>query len=147
MLPLALAQSLFSPTTQFLGEVSAPDYGGRFDIPAIHAAQLGSVQSTLCHWGVPNSDGSFALVVAEIGAPDRASLISALGGAGFSSVTTGTVTTLELERDGVVSTESGTHLFTGDLWIWCDGTGLGVSGPVAASALAAARLANPSRGF
>ncbi len=78
---------------------------------------------------------------------DSEALAAALTAAGFASSSTGPVTTFELERDGMVSTESATHLFTGDAWILSDGTGLAVSGPVAASALDAIRAANPTLGL
>lgn len=144
LLTIEEARALFSANTEFLGEGPGSDFSGRFEIPEIAAAIAGSAQSRSCWWGVPNSDGSFSLLVAEIAAADRTALTAALTAEGFASSTAGPVTTFELERDGMVSTESATHLFTGDVWILSDGTGLAVSGPVAVSALDAIRAANPA---
>lgn len=147
LLTIEQARALFSGNTEFFGETPGADFTGRFDIPEIPTAITGSAQSKTCRWGVPNSDGSFSLLVAEIAPADRAALTAALTAAGFASSTAGLVTTFELERDGMVSTESATHLFTGDVWILSDGTGLAVSGPVAVSALDAIRAANPALGL
>lgn len=148
MLSLAAARSVFSDSTEFLGEFPAADFGtGRFEIPAIQSALLGAGQSRFCQWGVPNSDGVFALVVAEITPADRASLIAALSGAGFASSTSASVTTLEHEQEGMISTDAATHLFTGDSWILSDGTSLSLTGAVAHSALTAIRAANPTLGL
>ncbi len=147
LLTIEEARALFSGNTEFFGETPGADFTGHFDIPEIATAITGSAQSKTCRWGVPNSDGSFSLVVAEIAPADRAALTAALTAAGFASSTAGPVTTFELERDGMVSTESATHHFTGDAWILSDGTGLAVSGPVAASALDAIRAANPTLGL
>ncbi len=144
LLPIALAQSQFGGATEFFGEFPATGFGGRFEVTETVAALAGASQSRLCRWGVPNSDGSFALVVAEIASEDRTALEAALPAAGFSAVTMGTVTGFDAEREGLVSVEAATHLFTGDVWILCDGTTLGLTGVVAASALDALRTANPS---
>ncbi|MCU1440540.1 MAG: hypothetical protein JWP85_1537 [Rhodoglobus sp.] len=147
LLPLALAKSLFSENTEFFGEFPPAEFGGHFEIPEIATAIAAAPQARLCRWAVPNSDGAFALVVAELDASDQAPLIAALTTAGFSSTTMGTVTAMELERDGVVSLEGATHLFTGDVWILCDGTSVAFTGEVAASALDALRTDNPTLGL
>jgi len=144
LLPIALAQSSFGGSTEFFGEFSAAEFGGSFEVTETVDALSGASQSRLCRWGVPNSDGSFALVVAEIAPEARSALEAALPAAGFSSVTMGTVTGLDAEREGMVSLEAATHLFTGDVWILCDGTTLALTGVVAGSALDALRTANPS---
>lgn len=147
LLTLAEARALFSDNTEFFGEFPGSDIFDRFEMPEVPVAIAAAAQSRTCRWGVPNSDGSFALMVAEITSAERATLTAALGAAGFATSTTGPVTTFELERDGMVSTESAVHLFTGDVWILSEGTGLGVSGPVAVSALDALRAANPTLGL
>ena len=147
LLPLPLAKSLFSESTEFMGEFPPAEFGGHFEIPEVASALAAAPQARLCRWGVPNSDGAFALVVAELAASDQAPLISALTTAGFSSTTMGTVTSMELEQEGVVSTEAATHLFTGDVWIVCDGTSVFLSGAVSGSALDALRTANPTLGL
>lgn len=144
LLPIALAQSSFGAATEFFGEFPAADLGSSFDVTETQDALASAQQARLCRWGVPNSDGSFALVVAQITPESRSALEAALASAGFSSVTMGTVTGLEAEREGMVSLEAATHLFTGDVWILGDGTTLPLTGVVAGSALDALRTANPS---
>jgi hypothetical protein len=147
MLPLATAQSLFSASTEFLGEFPAADFEGRFDLPAVYDVLDTASPATSCRWGVPNSDGVFFLVVAEVTPGERTALNGALSAAGYSSTTTGTVTALEKEEEGMVSSLAFTHLFTGDVWIFCDGTTLGLTGAVTGSALDAIRTANPALGL
>jgi hypothetical protein len=147
LLPLALAKSLFSDNTVFFGEFPAAEFGGHFEIPEIATAIAAAPQARLCRWGVPNSDGAFALVVAELDASDQAPLSAALTTAGFSSTTMGTVTAMELEREGMISLEGATHLFTGDVWIMCDGTSVFLTGAVAGAALDALRTDNPTLGL
>jgi hypothetical protein len=147
LLPLDLAKSLFSANTEFLGEFPPAEFGGHFEIPEIASAIAAAPQARLCRWGVPNSDGAFTLLVAELDASDQAPLVAALTTAGFTSTTMGTVTAMELEREGMVSLEGTTHLFTGDVWILCDGTSVSLTGAVAGSALDALRNDNPTLGL
>ena len=147
LLSLEDARALFSESTEFFGQFPGVEFAGRFEIPEIVNAVTSASQSKTCRWGVPNSDGAFSLLVAEITPAERASLTTALTAAGFASSTAGPATSYELERDGMVSTESAVHVFTGDVWILADGTGLALSTPVAASALDALRAANPTLGL
>jgi hypothetical protein len=144
LLPIALARSSFGDATEFLGESPAADYVSRFDIAGADEALDVASPSRTCSWGVPNSDGAFSLVFAEHVAGERPTLEAALAASGFSSVTMGTVTGFDIEREGMVSVEAATHLFTGDVWIFCDGTTLDLTGVVAGSALDALRTANPT---
>jgi hypothetical protein len=147
LLSLEDARALFSDNTEFFGQFPGVEFSGHLESPEIGAAISGATQSTTCRWGVPNSDGSFSLLVAETTSVDRANLTAALTAAGFASSTAGSTTSFTLERDGVVSTESAVHVFTGDVWILSDGTGLALSTAVAASALDALRAANPTLGL
>lgn len=147
MLPLPLAQELFSANTEFFGESPAVGFSGSFAVPAIQSALSTAPQARLCSWGVPSSDGAFALVVAELPAPDQAPVIAALTTAGFAPSSSGTETTLRLEQDGLVSSEAQTHIFTGAVWILVDGTSAELTDAVAASALTVLRAANPALSF
>jgi len=147
MLPLPLAQELFSANTEFFGESPAVGFSGSFAVPAIQSALSTAPQARLCSWGVPNSDGAFALVVAELPAADQATVIAALTTAGFAPSTSGTETTLRLEQDGLVSSEAQTHIFTGAVWVLVDGTSAELTNAVAASALTVLRAANPALSF
>ncbi len=147
MLPLILARQVFSANTEFLGESAAADFGGRFAVPEIQAALISAPQSRLCRWGVPNSDGTFALVVAELPAAEQVGVIAALTAAGFASATSGTETMLRLEQEGVVSLEAQTHIFTGEVWILVDGTSGELTDTVSGFALDVLRAANPTLSF
>jgi len=147
MLSIDQARALFSADTEFFGEFPVSEFGGRFEISAIREVLLAAPQAKLCVWGVPNSDGSFALVVADISAADRATLTSALNSNGFPSEITGGVTTLELEAESVVSTVAATHALTDDIWVLCDGTSLALTAAVVDSARVALRAANPTLGI
>jgi hypothetical protein len=147
MLPLILAKQVFSENVEFAGEVPVSEFGGRFDVPEIGVALSEASQSRLCRWIVPNSDGSFTLAVAELPEAPRDVLIVALSGAGFAPSTDGLTTTLNLEREGVVSVESQTHIFTAGVWIFVDGTGLELTDTVSSFALDVLRAANPTLRF
>lgn len=146
LLPLALAQDLFSENTEAFGEIATIQFDV-FGVPEAADALAAAAQSRFCGWGVPNSDGAFTLLVAEITAADRSTLEAALPAAGFSAVTMGTVTGYDAERDGEVSTLATTLLFTGDVMIVCNGTSLDLTGSVTGSALDALRTANPTLGL
>ncbi|MDP3209413.1 MAG: hypothetical protein Q8M65_09725, partial [Rhodoglobus sp.] len=147
LLPIALAQSAFGGSTAFLSENVPTDYYPWYQLPAVNAAMSGVTVARSCTWGVPNSDGAFSLLVAEIDPGTRASIEAALTADGFTSVVMGTVTAREGEREGDFQLEAETHLFTGNVWILVDDGSLSVSGTVAGSALDALRTANPTLGL
>lgn len=144
LVPLPLAQSLFGASTEFFGDSTGAEFGGSFEVAETIDAAASASQLRRCSWGVPNSDGFFSLLVAELTPADGAELEAALTAAGFSSVTMGTVTGFDAEREGLVSLQAATHLFTGDVWILSDGTSVSLTGSIAGSALDALRTANPS---
>jgi hypothetical protein len=146
MLPIADARALFSESTEFLGERPPTEFGGWFPVAEADSI-LAAAQAKLCTWGVPNSDGSFSLHVIEITPAQRTALEAALGAAGFSTATVGTVTTMELTGENEIATIAATHLFTGDLWIMSNGSGLDLTRAVTTSALDALRTANPTLGL
>ena len=147
LLPVALAKSAFGDATEFLGENVATEYYPWYQLPPVLSAISGVTVARSCWFGIPNSDGSFSFLVAEIDAATRASIEAALDAEGFSSTAMGTVTGREAEREGDFSLEAEAHLFTGDVWILADDGTLDVSGTVAGSALDALRTANPTLGL
>lgn len=147
LLPIATAQAAFSESTALLGENVPTEYYPWYQLPPVLTAISGVTVARSCWWGVPNSDGAFSLLVAEIDPATRASVEAALTAEGFTSVAMGTVTAFEAEREGDFSLEAETHLLAGDVWILCDDGSLSVSGTVAGSALDAMRTANPSLGL
>ncbi|WP_141629972.1 hypothetical protein [Salinibacterium sp. PAMC 21357] len=146
MLPLATAKSLFSTETQALGDANAVPLSG-YELPEIAAAATNASIAKNCVWGIPNSDGGFSLAVTDISATDAANLKAALLAAGFLGVTTGGLTTLELEAETELGSKADTHYLTGDLWIHSSGTSLQLSVNVANDALDSVRLANPTRTY
>ncbi len=144
MVPLAFAKEQFSPSTEFFGELNAAEYSFRIEVAGAPEVLSSAEVSRACSWGVPNSDGSFSLAVASITADMRASVEAALAAGGFTSVALGTVTGFETEFYGDVSVVSATYLFTGDVMIVSNGTGVALTGSIAGSALDALRTANPT---
>jgi hypothetical protein len=145
LLTLRQAKALLGPTTVFLEESPANEYSPWFEVPAVGTAISGLTEGRSCWWGIPNSDGSFVLLVAKIDPATRASVEAALDAEGYSSVVMGTVTAHEKAPDEEYRAE--THLFTGDLWILSDGAVLDFTGTVSGSALDAMRTANPTLGL
>jgi hypothetical protein len=147
LLPIALAKSSFAESTEFLGENVPTEYYPWWQVPAVNSAIAGVTVARSCWWGIPNSDGAFSLLVAEIDPATRASLDAALTTEGFSDVTMGTVTARESERDGDNGYEAETQLFTGNVWILSDNHSVSGAGIVAGSALDVLRTANPTLGL
>jgi hypothetical protein len=147
MLQLAMARDLFSERTEFLGETPASEFVGRMTVPSIPVVLSTASPARACLWGVPQSDGLFALAVAGVTAAERATLTGELAASGYAETTMGTVTAFELEGMNEVGSTGTTHLFTGGVWIVCDGTSTGLSGAVAGQALDALRTANPTLGL
>ena len=147
LVPLALAKSTFADSTEFLGELVPTEYYPWWQVPAVNAAISGVTVARSCWWGIPNSDGAFSLLVAEIDPATRASLEAALDGEGFSPLFLGTVGGREAGRDGDNGYEAETHLFAGDLWILSDNHSMEGTAAISDSALEALRAANPTLGL
>ncbi|WP_439563630.1 hypothetical protein [Microcella sp.] len=144
MVPLAFAKAQFSESTEFFGELTAAEYSFRIEVAGAPEALTSAEVFRGCNWAVPNSDGSFSLAVASVTADTRAAVQAGLAAAGFTSVTMGTVSGFDTEFDGAVSVVGATYLFTGDVMIVCQGTGIALTGAIAGSALDAVRVANPT---
>jgi hypothetical protein len=142
-----MARDLFSENTEFLGEIAPADLVSRLTVPSLPSVLAAVSPARGCFWGVPQSDGLFQLVVAGIASGQRATLEGELAGNGYSTTTMGTVTGYDLEGMNEVGSTGTTHLFTGEVWIVCDGTSVGLSGAVAGAALDALRTANPTLGL
>jgi len=147
LVPLALAKSSFAESTVFLGEGVPTEYYPWWQVPAVNSAIAGVTVARSCWWGIPNSDGSFNLLVAEIDPATRASVEAALTSGGFYNVYMGTVTGREAGRDGDNGYEAETHLFAGEVWILSDNHSMEGTAAISDSALAAMRAANPTLGL
>jgi len=147
LLPIALAKSSFAESTVFLGEEEPTEYYPWWQVPAVNSAIAGVTVARSCWWGIPNSDGSFNLLVAEIDAATRASLEDALTTEGFSPLFLGSVSGREAGRNSDGGYEAETHLFTGNVWILSDNHSMEGTAAVSDSALEAMRAANPTLGL
>ena len=147
LLTLDLAKSLQGPTTVFLGESPANEYTPWFEVPAVRTAITGLTEGQSCWWGIPNSDGSFYVLVTEIDPSTRASVESALTAEGYSTAVVGARTVRAKEGDDDFTYRGEVHQFSGDLWILSDGANLDISGVAADSAFDAIDAANPTLGL
>lgn len=147
LVPLALAKSSFAESTVFLGEEVPTEYYPWWQVPAVNSAISGVTLARSCWWGIPNSDGSFNLLVAEIDAATRATLEASLTAEGFYPLFLGSVSGREAGRNSDGGYEAETHLFTGNVWILSDNHSVEGAAAVADSALAAMRAANPTLGL
>lgn len=147
LVPLALAKSSFAESTEFLGEGVPTEYYPWWQVPTVNSAISGVTLARSCWWGIPNSDGGFNLLVAEIDPATRTSLEDTLITEGFYPLFLGTVSGREAGRDGDNGYEAETHLFTGDVWILTDNHSVEGAAAIADSALDAMRTANPTLGL
>ena len=147
LLTLDEAKSLQGPTTVFLGESPANEYSPWFEVPAVRTAISGVTVGKSCWWGIPNSDSSFYVFVAEIDPATRASIESALTTEGYSSAVVGARTVHSKEGDADFTYRGEVHQFSGDLWILSDGANLDISGVAADRAFDATQAANPTLGL
>lgn len=142
LLPLSTVHALFSDAAERIevGGSAADHMPG----PLAKRTMRDALQSNMCTWAVPYSDGGFTVITAELTRSARDGLISGLRSA--ASYT-------ERRLDGAVSfsteteTELGTstivYVFQGNVWITVDGTlSLSTAREFASSALDAVRVAN-----
>jgi hypothetical protein len=145
LLPIDQVHAIFGDSLVFYGEEGFDASG--FAIPQLGTTLAGADQSRRCIWVIPDSDGSFQVIVAKADPSDAAALQAVLPGEGFTSASMGTVTGF----DGVIATDDGdyatTVLFTGDVIIYVSAGTLEVTGQTAAVVLDALRTANPDLGL
>ncbi|MBH0022878.1 hypothetical protein [Salinibacterium sp. SWN248] len=146
LLPLNDAKSLFSPSTVVLGADDTIPIRGD-ELPEIDTAAGNASVAKNCIWGVPNSDGGFTVVVADISEADATNLQDALLATGFTGASAGTVTTLEKEFETAVGWSAQTHYFVSDLWVYVSGTSTELTVNVADAVLDQVRTANPTRTY
>ena len=145
LLPLESAKAAFSPYTEFSGELSVSEFQHPLAVSSEATVLATANPARACRWGIPKSDGIFALAVAAITADDAAALQGELAEAGFVPTASGTSTSFELEAPELGPGGAGVvHLFAGRIWIISDSTALQSANEVADSALEALRAANPT---
>ncbi|EPR75457.1 hypothetical protein ADILRU_2245 [Leifsonia rubra CMS 76R] len=146
LLPLATAQSIFSPSTIKIDEIDSA-VSRTYEVAELDTVATNATIAKNCAWGIPNSDGFFTLTVADISEANAANLKAALLAFGYLGVTNAGVTALELATENEVGSKGRTHYLVGDLWIYVDGTSLDLSTTVAERALEKIRTANPTRTY
>jgi hypothetical protein len=146
LLPLATAQSIFSPATIKIDEIDSA-ISRTYEVAELDTVATNATIAKNCAWGIPNSDGFFTLTIADISETDSANLKAALLAFGYSGATDAGVTALEMASDNEIGSQGRTHYLVGDLWIYVDGTSLDLSTTVADRVLDEIRIANPTRTY
>lgn len=145
LITVAQAQSLLSPTAEFIGEEPVSGYTPWYQVPAVTAAVSALTEARLCFWAVPNSDFGFEVLVAKVDAATRATVEAALPAEGFASAVVGARTIWSKGIEGDYTAE--THQFDGDLWIIANAGSLDITGVAADYAFESVRAANPTLGL
>lgn len=113
--------------------------------PVATATVAEASQTRVCTWGIPNSDGGFNVVAAEIPQVAATNLIAALRGAGtFTETTASGVTMFTRELDSGIGAFAVTYAFIGTAWVTVAGT-ISTEGTLylADKLMASVRAANP----
>lgn len=144
LLPLAVAQEQLGGNTIALDPwaTAAEVMPG----PAAVEAASSAVQSELCAWGIPNSDGGFHVVTAELTAASADGLKAALRSAGtFAEIPVEGGTAFSRDLDSEIGAFAVAYVFYGPAWVTAVGslTSEGARS-IALTALDAVRTANPS---
>ncbi|WP_425839556.1 hypothetical protein [Microbacterium sp. PA5] len=142
LLPLSTVHALF-------GDAAEPlDAGGSAadHMPGPLAAETAAraVQSEVCSWGIPFSDGGFSVVAAELTTAARDRLVSSLRtAASYRATTIAGATAFTHSEESEFGTIAVVYVFTGRVWITVTGTLTVETGSeFAGSALDAVRAAN-----
>ncbi|RLK52337.1 hypothetical protein C7474_0271 [Microbacterium telephonicum] len=111
--------------------------------PVAQAALASASNRVSCMWGIPNSDGGFHGVVAELDPTTRAGLVAALDASDYERSTVAGAPTWGTDVDDVMG-YSVSYTIDGDAWVIVLGTLFfhDHSAPVTERALAALRAAN-----
>jgi hypothetical protein len=131
-----------APNAEFLAEYPPAEYSLWYDLPTVASAISDLTVGRWCWWGVPNSDYSFYLLVAEVDRDSRATVEEALATDGFSMSIMGARTVYDKGIVGDYVAE--THQFSGDVWIVSDSSSPTITGPVTDLAYEAMQTANPT---
>lgn len=143
LLTLPTARSVLGDDTQAI-----PPTASAMDVipgPVAVGAVRTAAQSSICLWGIPNSDGGFHVVVAELSDDARDDLIAALRSAGtFTESVIDGAPAFTRDLSNEIGTTSVAYVFDGPSWVTAVGS-LGVGGAqiVAGEVLDAVQTANP----
>ncbi|GAA1701902.1 hypothetical protein GCM10009808_19840 [Microbacterium sediminicola] len=123
MLDLAVVQTNFGANAQFLDVVADGDLTSLLPGPAAQTALDAAVSREGCLWGIPNSDGAFFVIVADIPLSARDTLVSALGSSDFSETVIGSAPAFVWERDDEMGTLTTVYVFADPIWVTVTGAG------------------------
>ncbi|MCT9819308.1 hypothetical protein N3K63_03300 [Microbacterium sp. W1N] len=113
--------------------------------PAAQTALASATVSVSCMWGIPNSDGGFHGVIAQLDPTVRDELIAALEASSYERGTVSGAPSYGADFDDEILGYSVHYTFEGDAWVIVMGTLFHQedSVPVAERALAALHAVNP----
>ena len=143
VVPLSVAQDALGPDTVALTPgASAADL---MPDPAAADAARDAVSTRVCTWGIPQSDGGFNVILAELAPAARDALVASIRAAGtFTESAVGGELSFSAEIANELGTTSVVSVFVGTGWVTVSGS-LEDAGAlaVAGAALDGLRAANP----
>lgn len=116
LLPMSVVQTQFGPNAVALDVWSTASevMAG----PAAADAVSAAVSSEICAWGIPNSDGGFHVVAAELTPAAATSLISSLRTAGtFTEQATGARISFTRDLENEIGSYAVTYIFDQTAWV------------------------------
>lgn len=136
LLDVSTAQTYFSSSAQFIDELSTADALGFLPGPVAQNALNQSTQVRACLWGIPQSDGGFAVIVAELPAAEKATLVTALGSSAFTETSISGTPSWVWMRETEVDLQTTAYMFIDPFWITVSGSGSSDAQPWIAEAVA-----------
>lgn len=116
LLPMSVVQTRFGPNAVALDVWSTASevMAG----PAAADAVSAAVSSEICAWGIPNSDGGFHVVAAELTPTAATSLIASLRTAGtFTEQATGARISFTRDLENEIGSYAVTYIFDRTAWV------------------------------
>lgn len=146
-LDLSVVQANFSANAEFIGELLPEELGGVMAGPVAETALSEATQKHGCVWGVPQSDGGFTVVVAELPSASRDTLTAELAASSFTGSLIGTSPAYTWEREDAIGTITTVYAFASPVWVTVTGAGTaGSQTPIAADVLDHLRAFYPALG-
>ncbi|WP_449279522.1 hypothetical protein [Leucobacter sp. GX0328] len=118
LIPVETVRSLTGHTGFEVTPSEAFPQASPYEGPVASDTFMNAVQSKVCVWGVPATDGLTQVIVTEITDTARATLTSALDDSVFTKTATGnTVAYMEPYDRGLGGPWYRTYLFNGNIWV------------------------------
>lgn len=146
-LDLSVVQANFAADSQLIEAMPPEDLAGLLPGPVAEAALAEATQKRGCLWGVPQSDGGFIVIMAELPAASRTTLTDALDTSAFVATTIGSSPAYVLEDENEIGTVTTVYAFADPAWVAITGSGTTASQtPIMADILDHLRALYPSLG-